>query len=312
VPPTTNAHAIHTGALTSSNAQYGVDNIISTATAYGFNCGNCHPLNLADHGDGIVEVELYNANATGFKLKNPPGASYSVTPGTTQNGTCSNVYCHSDGSQAPTYQTTPAWNGTYTASADECAQCHKNSPTGSPTGAAAHAAHVVGIHYNDIYTGSYGLATPGTGGTNSHGLATVSTTINCNVCHYNTVTSDANDKNTVCATWHGTTAPLNGNAAIANKIYHVTGVPNVAFAPSVLSKAQIRDSITTVNELNSSWARQNGYKGTNSYDQSQASLTPSYAPQTRTCSSVACHDGHTVNWDAQNITCVSCHTGLPQ
>jgi predicted CxxxxCH...CXXCH cytochrome family protein len=64
--------------------------------------------------------------------------------------------------------------------------------------------------------------------------------------------------------------------------------------------------------LNSSWSRTNGYKATNSYDQSQTGLTPSYAAQTRTCSSVACHNGYTVNWDAQNITCFSCHTGLPQ
>jgi predicted CxxxxCH...CXXCH cytochrome family protein len=248
-----------------------------------------------------------------MKAMNQSGASYSVTPGTTQNGTCTGVYCHSDGQSTPTYATTPAWNTTFAAvGGDHCAKCHLNSP-----GSAAHGAHVVGIHYNDIYTGTTGLATPGTANTSSHGLATVATTINCNVCHNNTVTSDANDQNTACSTCHnGTNAPLQGNAAIANKIYHVNGVADVAFAPAaILSKAQIRDSITTVPDLNSSWSRQNGYKVNTplpSYDQSQASLTPAYAAPTRTCSSVACHNGNAVNWNVTNITCSSCHTGLPQ
>ena len=67
---------------------------------------------------------------------------------------------------------------------DKCAACHGNSPA---TG--AHAAHVVGIHADDIYSGTTGkLATAGAVGTSAgHGDPAQSTTLSCNICHNTTI-----------------------------------------------------------------------------------------------------------------------------
>jgi hypothetical protein len=105
---------------------------------------------------------------------------------------------------------------------------------------------------------------------------------------------------------------LKGNASIADRTKHVNGAVDVAFtADAVLSKAQIRDDIAAVSDLNNSWTRQNGYKQNNAHDQANVA-GPTYDQATRSCNSVACHNGHTVNWDTSNITCFSCHTGLTQ
>jgi predicted CxxxxCH...CXXCH cytochrome family protein len=91
---------------------------------------------------------------------------------------------------------------------------------------------------------------------------------------------------------------------------HVNGTPDVSFDAAVVnSKAQIRDNITGVPELNNSWTRNNGYKAVSSYDGSKTAA--SYDAGTKSCSSVACHNGYAVQWGAPNVTCTSCHTSLP-
>jgi predicted CxxxxCH...CXXCH cytochrome family protein len=96
---------------------------------------------------------------------------------------------------------------------------------------------------------------------------------------------------------------------------HVNGKPDVSFDPAVMNaKSQIRDDITTVPELNNNWTRLNGYKqSASSRDASvQAlNLAATFNAGTKTCSSVACHNGNAVQWGAPNVTCTSCHTSLP-
>jgi len=110
-PPQTGTHRAHYDADPQNVARYGDTTISSTADAYMFGCGNCHPLDSSKHNNGTVEVELYNAAAPAgsVKAKNPSNSAY--TPGgvtTTYahkiagqpdffytNGTCNNVYCHS-------------------------------------------------------------------------------------------------------------------------------------------------------------------------------------------------------------------------
>jgi predicted CxxxxCH...CXXCH cytochrome family protein len=115
VPPPTGTHLTHFGG-TKDDAEYGSTDIAKDfsdqETVYLMNCGNCHPIDLSQHmnnvlnsGNGSAEIELYNANAPAGSLKelNPPTATY--TPGLTvftdadgfnyTQGTCSNVYCHS-------------------------------------------------------------------------------------------------------------------------------------------------------------------------------------------------------------------------
>jgi predicted CxxxxCH...CXXCH cytochrome family protein len=115
VPPPTGSHLTHFGA-TNDDAAYGstgtTDDYSGQANIYVMNCGNCHPIDLSQHmngvtnsGNGTAEIELYNQNAPAGSLKalHPPTATY--TPGPQlftdadgfnyTQGTCSNVYCHS-------------------------------------------------------------------------------------------------------------------------------------------------------------------------------------------------------------------------
>jgi len=91
-PPQTGSHRSHYDSDPLTIMRYGDTTVRSTADAYMFGCGNCHPLDRALHRDGTVQVELYNvlAPAGSIKAKNAPEAAYESS---TQ--TCSNVYCHS-------------------------------------------------------------------------------------------------------------------------------------------------------------------------------------------------------------------------
>jgi len=110
-PPQTGTHLTHYNSAPSQSLKYGDTTVTSTADAYKFGCGNCHPLDKAKHRDGILQVELYHAAAPAdsLKAKNPSSASYAVGTHVTayaskvngqpdfsySDGTCSNVYCHS-------------------------------------------------------------------------------------------------------------------------------------------------------------------------------------------------------------------------
>ena len=241
--------------------------------------------------------------AESLKAKNAIDAAFDPA-----SKVCSKIYCHSNGTAAGVASaSTPAWGTTFASmGGDPCAKCHSNSPTGTPS----HAAHAVGIHYDNIFTGTIGTAQAGVAAESSHGNATTSTTINCNVCHYNTLQKARNKNNPVCASCHSaddvSTALARGDI---DKRYHVsTGSPAVAFAPTaILSKAQLRDNITNVAELNTSWSRTSGYKTPNSRD--SARRTPAYA--SGSCSTVDCHNGNPISWSAGSLSCKACHTELP-
>ncbi|MFZ2198311.1 MAG: CxxxxCH/CxxCH domain-containing protein, partial [Thermodesulfovibrionales bacterium] len=268
-----------------------------------FSCGYCHPDTVATHMKGSVNLDFDPTHAPGgnlVKTKNSASPVITVTSGSSV--TCNGLYCHSNGYNNGGYAftTTPNWYGGSIAG-DRCAGCHGNSPNSSIAGSSAHGAHVVGIHYQDVFSGT-------TGKTLGHGDPTTSTTINCNVCHSDTVTVNTNDSNTVCVTCH-TGASTKGAVAIAAaSTSHINGAPDVVFGGfSVKSMAQVRDDITTVDELNTSWTR-NSYKTTGSTDTSKR--TPSYAGGT--CSTVDCHNGNSVSWTATNVSCKSCHTSVPK
>lgn len=257
-------------------------------------------------GPGIASFVITAASTPPVSMKelNDPGAAYNSA-----TKVCTGIYCHSNGTAAGVASaSTPAWGQTFAGlGGDPCAKCHTNSPTGT----SAHAAHTVGIHYNNIFTGNVGLAQPGTAPESSHGNATTSTTINCNVCHYNTVQKARNKSNTTCGGCHSSDAPTDQiTRADLDKRYHVaTGVPDVTFTPGgILSKAQLRDNITVVAELNSSWSRGNGYKAAISRDMSRR--IPSYS--NGSCSAVDCHNGNPASWTGGSISCNACHTALPQ
>jgi predicted CxxxxCH...CXXCH cytochrome family protein len=91
-PPATGSHRAHFDNNVPQNTRYGDTAVNSTAAGYIFGCGNCHPLDMANHNNGTVDVELYNASAPAgsLKAKNPLNATYDNV-----GKTCANVYCHS-------------------------------------------------------------------------------------------------------------------------------------------------------------------------------------------------------------------------
>ncbi|MDT8444247.1 MAG: CxxxxCH/CxxCH domain-containing protein [Desulfuromonadales bacterium] len=110
-----------------------------------FNCSGCHsthepdlifPLFRAMHVDGEVTVNLHPFFGTGTYNGTPaPGDGY---------GSCSNLYCHSDGTSLVTSvitdNTAPDWGGNSLA----CNSCHDYGPSyenGSPK-ANSHTAHL--------------------------------------------------------------------------------------------------------------------------------------------------------------------------
>jgi predicted CxxxxCH...CXXCH cytochrome family protein len=300
-PTLSGAHTKHV--VFTNSAVYGSTavNVSSSTASYDFGCGNCHPTGIASHMNGIVNVSLAPGDGGTLKAKNSASWSYA-------SNQCNGVYCHSDG-QVTSYKLTPVWTGSFPDANNTCGQCHGNSPA-----SGAHVAHAAAtaVHYDDIHNGGIGKV-PATGGAGTgagHGDTGVSTTINCNVCHSGALSVAYNDKNTSCTVCH--TATVKGSIVSANmtKTVHVNGTPNVSMTLTAFrSRAQIRNDITVVAELNNYWTRTNGYKaGVNSYDAAKGA--PSY-DGAGTCSSVACHNGHDVSWTG-SVTCKSCHTALPR
>jgi predicted CxxxxCH...CXXCH cytochrome family protein len=310
------AHKTHMGSLNLSTFSFSSINAnLSTGSGqtspyyYGFGCGNCHPTDNSLHANGTVNVELNN-NATlasVLRLKNGTGAQYNYT-----THQCDNVYCHSDGFNAPAAANTPSWYGSFANTSDRCANCHGNSPT---TG--AHSAHVVGIHYDDIFNGTSGKLPAGSTGSSSHGVAAQATTLNCNICHSKTVVTSANDNNTVCKACHfagSSVASLKGGVYVNDLSFHVNGSVDVVLQNTpIYSKAQMRPA--SFANYSGVWARNGGnYKnGAAAFDVSKQALVPTMwsagVPGQGSCSNIACHVGNTVKWN-DTLTCESCHTKL--
>jgi predicted CxxxxCH...CXXCH cytochrome family protein len=313
----------------------------STVAVYDFGCSNCHPQDkTAKHANGSVDVTLNKANSgaggavgmlrsknsattDGLAASNGPSGIYGTTRVSVR---CSAAYCHSNGYDANLkYMVTPDWyGGAYTG--DKCAMCHGNSPNANDPvnqpGSPAHysktflgftnvsGGHLRGIHSSKIFTGSIGLAAPGNTPTGSHGNSVTSSTINCSMCHYKTITTSANDKNKSCVSCHAT-LPKNPSELIADKRFHVSGVVDVAFnVIRVRSKAQLRQ----VSYDDTVWSRSAGYKVAGSYDVAFKTFTTAtqWNGSTKTCSNIACHNGKTVKWGDTGgiVTCISCHSTL--
>ena len=295
----------------------------TTSTEYRFGCANCHPMDEATyHMNGTIDISL-NKNTAGIGSLRTKNSVTTDTAGYTQvvntTVTCSAAYCHSNGVTTPTYATTINWYATSLAT-DKCQICHGNSPgaAGQIAGSAAHGAHVVGIHYKGIFNGKSGFlpqsATKGGAVNAAHGTDSRATTINCNLCHNDTVTQAANDYNSACVSCHGATIVKNSGDLIANKTFHVNGAINIKLANTkIVSKAQIRPtSFTSYTAATAgNWARNKSfYKNyTSAYDVSRTAMQVTDYNVSTGCSNLSCHNGKTVKW-TDTVTCKSCHTRL--
>ncbi len=325
------AHAVHVTSAATGPADYIDPSIKSVAGNYSFGCGNCH-LNDATafndhHNDGVVDLSLNNSNGGVLKgqnnIANDTGGyiQADTSPGNGGSVTCSAAYCHSD--SEGTFATTPNWSAILPSfTGDRCAQCHTNSPSTS-----SHSAHVVAIHYQDVYTGTTDLVNDGTNN-NAHGDPAKATTIDCALCHFTTTINTKNDENAVCITCHGSYATPQGTPDIVDKAMHVNGQPDVAFRPvPIRSPAQLRDNIADAPEVGSNWSRFDAdsdaaptpdlddYKNANglSHDITPANLDTAtmYNSGSKNCT-VACHNNNVITWGQANVSCNNCHTELPK
>ncbi|BCR05571.1 c-type cytochrome [Desulfuromonas versatilis] len=329
--PNTGSHGKHVKD-TFSPASYITPDDSTTDDDYIFACGKCHGVNIGNHINSSISLDA----GLGMSL-----------------GTCTATYCHSNG--AGTSVDSPPWGGSWSdiGVTDKCAGCHKNSPDTN-----AHREHEVGFHYDAVYSGFEGFlpvtdSDPipagltgtrdqlrGHGGNEAgNGSPATSTVITCNICHNDTVIAPYNALGETCAACHTPVASptdddrWEGNVAleIAKKTKHVNGDRDVKFIDQTIkSKAQLRDDITDVEELNVSWNRPNGYKSADglSYDESPDTLfnTGIYDnttdPANPTCI-VSCHlmtqtlvdtrlDKEPVGWAEGGRMCIDCHTRLPK
>ncbi|PLX79549.1 MAG: hypothetical protein C0615_02285, partial [Desulfuromonas sp.] len=284
----TGQHGVHNSTQPSAYTDAAANN--STAGSYDFTCANCHGNTGINHMNNTPDVALGDYSA----------------------GNCNNNSCHQDGNAgaaALTANWTTGWVGD---DSDACNNCHDNAP-----GTGAHSVHAIGIHAETIYDlANGGVETfPTAEAGDPHGDAAIATTINCSTCHFNTTTDWYNAHDSRCVSCHDTSNTNLGDNAITitDKSVHVDGTKDIAFMNiNFKSKAQLRDDITAVTEINNNWTRTNGYKADTSYDVASSNLnTDDFADTTCT---VACHNGNDVTWTTPVAggDCSKCHTELPQ
>lgn len=305
-PPQTGTHLIHYGSAPLDSLPYGDTGVSSTDSAYKFGCGNCHPLDAAKHGDGIVEVELYNPNAPAgsIKARNPSNALYTAGSTTStyagklasvsfsySNGTCNNVYCHSgyavsSGSVGDPTGVDQYGNPTYAPYTVTRTRVYKATPTWGTSGTFTTCAE---CHAFPL-TSSYPAVQAGVGDShqwiddrgngNLHAYNMGFDPLSCRTCHFGIVTA-AN-------TWtrNSTDVTTYNPVLLADRSLHVNGSANVNFYTA---------NIITY--------------GTHTYNLSGAT----YDPAAKTCSNVACHQKQTrVTWGApyrwwNQTECNLCH-----
>ena len=307
VPPATGSHRVHfDNNAPLDSPRYGDATNRSTADAYVFDCGNCHPLDSAKHFNGTVEVELYNASAPAetLKAKNPSSAAYDNVV----TRTCSNVYCHSgytvaSGNVGPplTYPGNPVPPGytlntpsrpgtqyimdptcsnlTYAPYTVTIARDYRTTPAWGSGGAFTTCTECHAFPLTTYYPAVSAMAgdthqwVDENGWNWGHAYNMIGYGgIPCATCHYRSVDHSGGGSYPHAQTtnpptyWAGNIIAYNP-APIKNRSIHVNGRPDVAF-----------DNV-------------NGYRyyGPPYYDDQFDLNTATYDAPTKTCSNVSCH-----------------------
>ncbi len=301
VPPTTGAHLAHYGEQASPpRALYGDLRILEDfqpdgGATYLFGCGQCHPLELSKHLDGVVQVELHDPAAPmgSLKARNPSTAAYAGAPART----CANVACHSSGEEAPAYVTTPGWNSRVNPG---CDGCHGNPPRYPSTDAGVTNGHLwvdrTGWEYGHFGGLMESHGGPGAGA------------ITCQACHFDTV-DPANTgpsgfyyldttgtyavpggnrgftcANASCHTASSPVAPLGVGRVLP--LRHVNGRRDVVFDRRTALPASYDGGIPTP-PTSPFWMWGAWSGGVVEKDL----VAATYQPVTKTCTNVSCHQG---------------------
>jgi predicted CxxxxCH...CXXCH cytochrome family protein len=176
---TTTPHATH--ALLGSNPVMGV-----------MSCSTCHTSYSANHNEGSFQSVLEVADTKPVLLQTGGLSALYAGAG---SGTCTAVYCHSNGNLAAISTTSPNWdNGNDTISvgnSNACSACHDDATT------------------------NIGVA--GKGNTAAHNRHVVTKGYSCNVCHDSTAIDGASVD--VAAGKH-----INGNVELAYDTAYSLGV----------------------------------------------------------------------------------------
>jgi predicted CxxxxCH...CXXCH cytochrome family protein len=298
-PPQDKSHILHSGVkeLAPSYGNTGITRDYSFgASAYGFNCGNCHPLGSEKHQNGVVDVELYTKGAYGLKKLNSPDAHYDG-----KKKTCSGVYCHSTGGKIDiSYRESPAWKSN--SAGNRCQSCHGSPPSykGTDRRPNGHfniergSGHLLGIHWDSVG-----------GHTKESFRHKTATQMGCSTCHYLTVRTDSDTtfedragELFTCARCHD-----KRDGQIFNFAVHVDGEVEIAFAPvTVRSKAQMVIQPK-------GWKRMGKPGEAESCDEAEVPLDRIvYDSHEKSCSNVFCHLlAKKVRW-ADSVDCIDCHT----
>lgn len=315
IPPDTGAHRVHYGsAATPPLATYGDLRVLedyspSGNSDYAFGCGNCHPIDPAEHMNGVTDVDLYDpaAPAGRVKARNAPTARYA-------GGACSDVYCHSSGQAEPTFVSTPRWSDGHLA-ADKCAACHENPPR-YPSGGVGSSTANSHVMLSD-YGGSWEMGHFNTMGHVEHGASGPrdgGAPLTCQACHYETVDpantgpsgfwyldttgnySAGGSRNYSCVSCHTGAAgqPPQGVGAVL-PLRHVNGRRDVVFDPRTAIPDYPGLPTGPNRPIYPYWLNrvlQSPPPSGSAYTGSCWSLTlagASYDATTQTCSTVPCH-----------------------
>ncbi|MCC6523414.1 MAG: CxxxxCH/CxxCH domain-containing protein [Polyangiaceae bacterium] len=313
-PPASGSHLVHFAALPTSASYGGVGataELLPAGTAYAFDCGNCHPLDLARHANGVdnagggqAEVELSPAGAAPGSLRAMHLGTASYQPGATvavdadglrytEGGTCSDVYCHSAaGVDAPGPVPEPGvdlpfagYPIQYPSYGVTLARTYRTPSWGDtlscggchgfpPRTASPEVAAGVGDSHSYIDAG---------GNENLHGWLHGAEPMACTGCHAATVTAEGTRTRSTAPATYGWS--VYSPVPIADHARHVDGERTVAFTTAPVPM------LTTGFDLGSA----------------------SYDPGTRSCSDVSCHlAAVAVTWGApyrfeNPFECNSCH-----
>jgi len=313
VPPLTGTHVKHFGAM-AADATYGgtgaTSKILPDGSSYAFDCGNCHPTDIANHMNGVpnsgggqaeIVLDCSDAPAGSLKALNVPGAAY--TPGETvetdqdsmtfTKGTCNGVYCHSAVEySAPDPIPSPGTDFPFTSYPIIYPDYYVDSqrvflsPQWGGAALSCGDCHSfpprtsvpevdAGVGDSHSWIDSYGYE-------NMHGYNHGAPPIACATCHYNTVTEQG----------------VRSRDASGISVY--MPVPIADYSSHVNGKADIAFTIDTITY--------------NFSTPKQMTLSDAvYESSTKTCGNVSCHIFDTsVQWGTpyrwyNQYECLSCH-----
>ncbi len=268
----------------------------ANASSYGFNCGNCHPVDNGKHKNGTVDVELTRIEGKGLRALNSAHAGYDD-----QRKRCLGVYCHSSGGEDGkwTYIKSPGWNRE--EKGNTCHECHDSPPVykSSPQRPNGHfnagrgSGHLLGIHWDSVK-----------GHSKESFAYDTATQMGCSTCHYDTVRNDIDTAfvDTVTGLFTCVRCHELRDGEIFNYSLHVNGKVDIQFAPvTVRSKAQLMLPPR-------GWVRKGNKGNIMSYDEASTPLHDiEYSFKDKSCTNVACHLGaEKVLWHDE-INCGDCH-----